>query len=52
MKMAYLPDILLDMLAQQLQTSFFSNMSFANHIDQNSIPQGFSNVKSVIIESY
>jgi hypothetical protein len=39
------------MLAQQLQTSFFGDMPLADHIDQNSIPQGFSNFKSVIIES-
>ena len=51
MRGAHLPDILLDMLTQQLQASFFRNMPFADHIDQNSIPQGFSDFKSVIIES-
>jgi hypothetical protein len=49
-KIAYLPDILLDMLAQQLQTSFFGDMPPSDHIDQNSIPQGFGDFKSVIVE--
>jgi len=48
---AHLPDILLDMLTQQFETGFFSNMSPSDHIDQNSIPEGFSNFKSVIVES-
>jgi hypothetical protein len=40
------------MLSQELETSFLGHTTSADHIDQNGIPEWFSNITNMVIETY
>lgn len=48
----YLPDILFDMLTQQLEASIFGHMPPAHHIHKYGISEWFRNIIDVVVKTY